>query len=88
MKLCIPLCGGILIASITVAQTFSTSGVRNGVDPTSGARPFRQDIEIFQHTGPAWDLYIQALQTYMKMDSSELLSYFQVAGEVLSSQGA
>lgn len=72
---------GILITSIACAQTFPTTGLQGGVDPNTGARPVRQDIKIFENSGPAWDLYIQALQNFMQTDSTQLLSYFQVAGK-------
>jgi hypothetical protein len=84
MKLPSLLHGGLLIISVAGAQTFPITGPQDGVNPNTGARPVRQDIKTFQKSGPAWDLYIQALQNFMQTDSTQLLSYFQVAGKKCS----
>lgn len=75
----------LLVASLTAArhvksQTYPITGVSAGVDPNTGARPFRYNINDFQHAGPAWDLYIQAMQSFIADDVDDLLSYFQIAG--------
>lgn len=82
MKFTNLLHGGVLTASVALAQTFPITGPQGGVNPNTGARPLRQDINVFQNSGPAWDLYIQALQYFIQTDSTQLLSYFQVAGRM------
>lgn len=63
-----------------VSSTVAIGGPAIGVTAGMGERPFRQEISIFQNSGPAWDLYLQSLSYVMERDQSELLSYYQVAG--------
>jgi len=46
----------------------------------SGQRPFRQEFMKFAASGPAFDLYILALQQFQAQDQVQTLSYFQVSG--------
>ena len=55
-------------------------GPQAGVDSATGQRPFRQDFSVFKESGPAFDLYIQALYYFMKQNQSDVLSYYQIAG--------
>ncbi|KAF2152857.1 Di-copper centre-containing protein [Myriangium duriaei CBS 260.36] len=72
--------GGLLNASLIAAQTYPIKGATGGVDATTGARPFRLNINDLQKSGAAWDLYILAMQSFTQDDASLLTSYFQVAG--------
>ena len=63
-----------LVGAVTIL------GSRAGVNLQTGETPLRQDIRILQTLGPAFDLYILALQQLTKQDQSSPLSYYQVAG--------
>ena len=82
MKLINPLLGILtLILSTTVTAVYVINGTQGGVNPTTGERPFRLEIGRLQASGPAWDLYILALQRLQATSQPQLLSYYQVAGE-------
>lgn len=68
------------IASVNGQQYVAVVGLKNGVNNTSGARPARQNINTLADSGPAWNLYIQALAAFQADDQSDLLSYYQIAG--------
>ena len=70
----------LLLFNLATASLFAITGISAGVNPSTGARPFRQEFSTFQTSGPAFDLYIQALQNLTSKAQSEKLSYFQVAG--------
>lgn len=40
----------------------------------------RQEIQTFRKAGPAWDLYVLALQRFQQQEQSSQFSYYQVAG--------
>lgn len=80
MRLIYLLQGGLLQASVVLGQSYSITGVQQDVDFTTGSRPFRLNINDFQNSGPAFDLYVLALQNFTQVDELELTSYFQVAG--------
>ena len=61
-------------------ESFKITGAVSGIDPVSDSLPTRYEINDFATSGPAFDLYILALQSIQDQDQSELLSYFQVAG--------
>ena len=61
-------------------STVTVIGSRAGVNLQTGERPLRQDIRTLQNSGPAFDLYILALQQLTREDQSSQLSYYQVAG--------
>ncbi|KAJ4403730.1 hypothetical protein N0V85_005028, partial [Neurospora sp. IMI 360204] len=70
-------------ASLAAAQTtpIPVVGVKTGVDPNTGQRPIRRNInDLYARGGPQWDLYILALSEMQAMDESEELSYFSLAG--------
>lgn len=66
------------ILGLVVAVTIT--GPQAGVNSLTGQRPFRQDISSFQNSGPAFDLYMLALQQLAQQDQTVLLSYYQIAG--------
>jgi tyrosinase len=65
----------------TGSATYAITGAHGGVNAQTGARPFRQNLKDFQGSGPAFDLYIQALSQFQKNDQGNLLSWYEVAGE-------
>lgn len=73
-----------LLSVTRVSLAFTVTGVSGGVDPDTGERPFRLNLKEFQSSGPAFDLYIQALIRFQEEDQSELLSWYEVAGMLLS----
>ena len=57
-------------------------GATGGVNPTTGERPFRKEINgFYQAGGPAWDLYIQCLAQVQARPQSQIDSWYQIAGE-------
>ncbi|KAI9714213.1 MAG: hypothetical protein M1812_006434 [Candelaria pacifica] len=66
--------------SATVNASYAITGPQGGVNPKTGERPFRQEIRTFSGSGPAWDLYIQALVKLQAADQGDLLSYYQLSG--------
>lgn len=80
MKVTQILQAGLFHASMALAQTYPITGVHAGVDATSGARPTRMNINDLQKSGPAWDLYIQAMQSFAADDANAMLSYYQISG--------
>ena len=62
------------------AQAISITGATGGVDTATGQRPFRQEFSTFATSGPAFDLYILALQRFQQRNQTDILSYYQVAG--------
>ncbi|KAK2054513.1 Di-copper centre-containing protein [Colletotrichum caudatum] len=60
---------------------YAITGLKTGVDSTSGQRPIRQNINDLQGSGAQWDLYILGLAA-MQRDAPEndMLSYFQISG--------
>ena len=75
---------GLLIAKITLAA-IAITGPTGGVNTTTGQRPFRQEFVSFSKTGPAFDLYIQALQQFEAATQTGQTSYYQIAGKHLHS---
>lgn len=61
-------------------QAFAITGLEAGVKAVTGERPIRLEISTFQNEGPAFDLYILALQQLMQQNQSHPLSYFQISG--------
>lgn len=66
--------------SLDVLLAIQVSGPPGGVDPNTGARPFRYEISDFQYSGAAFDLYILAMSDFQGVNQSDPLSYFQIAG--------
>lgn len=59
----------------------AVTGVHAGVDNYTNARPFRTEINAFAQSGPAFDLYIQALMTFQNQSGDT--GYFEIAGQDL-----
>lgn len=78
-RLLLLVLGTLFFASQTKAVAIT--GPQGGVDSATGQRPFRQDINTFQNSGPAFDLYILSFQRFVQQNQSDLLSYYQVAGK-------
>ncbi|EEP82835.1 predicted protein [Uncinocarpus reesii 1704] len=68
------------LSCISILQTYAydITGVQTGVKP-SGERPARQDLIDFQNSGPAFDLYVQALQRF-QVSQTDMLGFFEIAG--------
>ena len=71
----------LLTLIVVIVHGFAVTGTQGGVNNLTGSRPLRMDIEKFKYAGPAWDLYILALQHFYQTNQSEQLSYYQIAGE-------
>ena len=65
--------------NILQSCAFQVIGVTAGVD-VSGARPARQEINQLAQSGPAFDLFMLALQAFQNIDQSDPLSYYRIAG--------
>ena len=65
---------------VPISQGFAITGVNSSVNAVTGERPVRLDILTLQNMGPAFDLYMLALQRFMQQDQSDPLSYYQIAG--------
>ncbi|KAG9229730.1 common central domain of tyrosinase-domain-containing protein [Amylocarpus encephaloides] len=70
----------IYIGINLIEAKYALSPVTAGVNPQTGARPFRRNILDLQNDAPTWSLYIQALNAVQDTPEDELLSYFQLAG--------
>jgi hypothetical protein len=79
-----PRCWQVALCALSVvfriSHAIQITGARGGQNDTTGARPFRQDLEAFVTTGPSFDLYIMALNEMQTTNQSDPLSYFQIAG--------
>lgn len=60
--------------------SYRITGCTSGINAQTGERPFRRDLRSFQTSGPAWDLYIQALQMFQGANQADLLSWYSVSG--------
>lgn len=56
------------------------TGITAGVDVTTRKRPFRYEINDLTQSGPAWSLFIQALQRVQDTPRDDPTSYYQIAG--------
>ena len=70
----------LALAILQIVGAVTVLGPQNGVNTLTGERPFRQDINVLQTTGPAFDLYILALQQLAQQNQTSQLSYYQIAG--------
>ena len=71
----------VLFVAKPALATIAITGVTGGVVAATGQRPFRQEFVTFSKTGPAFDLYIQALQQFEAATQTGQTSYYQIAGE-------
>lgn len=60
------------------------TGAPGGVDPITGQRPFRYEIDTFAKSGPAFDLFILAMQQLQAVNQSDQQSYFAISGTGLT----
>lgn len=68
------------IDSDILALAFKTTGAGGGATSRPGNSSLRTEINDFATSGPAFDLYILALQRLQDTDQTDQLSYFQVSG--------
>lgn len=74
-----------LVVLMCSTSAFVVTGAVGGVNTETGQRPFRLNIvTMAQIGGPAWDLYILALQQFQAKDQKDQLSFFQIAGKFKS----
>ena len=74
------LCTVLAFAFSPTSYAFAITGLQGGVNAATGERPIRQEISVFQYAGPAFDLYILALQQLVQRDQADQFSYYQIAG--------
>ncbi len=74
----------LILLALLIAGTraFAITGISAGVNSTTGERPFRQEINAFAGSGPAWDLFILSLQKMQQTNQNDSLSYFQISGKI------
>ncbi|KAK5652239.1 hypothetical protein OQA88_10736 [Cercophora sp. LCS_1] len=71
----------IAVAAVPWAAAQLVTGIKAGVNEQTGERPARLNInDLHREAGPAWDLFIQALQAVYDTPEDDLLSWFQIAG--------
>ncbi|OXV11945.1 hypothetical protein Egran_00294, partial [Elaphomyces granulatus] len=68
-----------LLSNTSFAAT-PVTGFSAGVNTRTGERPFRRNLQNFQSSGAAFDLYIQALQKFQSDDQGDMFSYYQISG--------
>lgn len=68
----------VLGAFLRECSAVAVTGVSAGVNKATNERPFRQEINSFSQSGPAFDLYIQALQIFQNQSGN--LGYFDISG--------
>lgn len=73
-------CVGLLGFSSVSLAADAVTGINAGVNNVTGERPFRLNLKDFESSGPAFDLYIQALQQFQAEDQSELQSWYEICG--------
>ena len=66
--------------SLQHVQSYAINGVAGGVDRSTGEQPARLEFTAFSKLGPAFDLFIIALQQFQQTNQSREFSYYQVAG--------
>ncbi|TDZ34027.1 Tyrosinase [Colletotrichum spinosum] len=68
-------------ASSSPSAPYAITGLKTGIDSTSGQRPLRRNINDLQASGAQWDLYILGLAAMQRDEpETEKLSYFQISG--------
>ncbi|KAK4453979.1 Di-copper centre-containing protein [Podospora aff. communis PSN243] len=74
--------GAALIRQTTAQSTpIPVVGVKTGIDPRTGHRPARQNINnLYALGGPHWDLYVLALSAFQEVNETDPLSYSSIAG--------
>lgn len=79
------LWGLLSFAVMTLASSIAISGPQGGVNVFTGERPVRQEFSVFKDSGPAFDLFIQSFNLFVRQNQSSLLSYYRVSGNLLNS---
>lgn len=71
-----------LIASfwLQLVRPFAVDGVTTTLNHTAGEQPARLEFSTLSQSGPAFDLFILALQQFQQANQSHELSYYQIAG--------
>lgn len=62
------------------AFSYRITGATSGINAQTGERPARRDLRTFQSSGPAYHLYIQALQMFQATNQAQQLSHYEIAG--------
>ncbi|KAK0622707.1 hypothetical protein B0T14DRAFT_494314 [Immersiella caudata] len=70
----------VALSSIPWVGAQRLVGIKAGVNPTTGERPARLNIDDLMKNGPQWDLFIQALAAVHAADESDWTSWYQIAG--------
>jgi len=71
----------VLAAAVqTVSASYPITGAVSGINTQTGQRPMRQPILKFQDSGPAFDLFVQAVQAWQGTPQDNMLSWYQVGG--------
>ncbi|KAK4450897.1 tyrosinase [Podospora aff. communis PSN243] len=70
----------VALSSIPWVGAQRLVGIKAGVNPTTGERPARLNINDLMKNGPQWDLFIQALAAVYATDQKDSLSWYQIAG--------
>lgn len=70
----------LISATLRLVGAVTVQGPQAGINIVTDERPFRQDINVLQSSGPAFDLYILALQQFVQQNQTSQLSYYQIAG--------
>jgi tyrosinase len=73
-----------LVSVLALSKSISAygiTGISGGVNADTGERPSRLDLRTLQSAGPAFDLFIQALSQWQSDDQSDILSYYEIAGQ-------
>ncbi|KXX77605.1 Tyrosinase [Madurella mycetomatis] len=71
----------VTFAAVPWAAAQQLVGIQAGVNPETGERPARLNInDLHAQGGPAWDLFIQALSAVQEAPEDDWLSWYQIAG--------
>ena len=77
------LCFLIASFSLRLVHSFAVDGVATILNHTTGGPPVRLELSTLSQSGPAFDLFILALQQIQQANQSHELSYYQIAGTFL-----
>lgn len=74
----------MLCSILQTSATVTVNGISAGVDDKTGKRPARKNMEDFQFSGPAFDLYVLALRDFQAEDQSKKLGFYDVASKAVT----
>lgn len=83
MALVLRLCFLVASFSFRYVNSFAVDGVATTFNHTSKEQPARLEFSAISQSGPAFDLFILALQQFQQANQSHELSYYQIAGTLL-----